>query len=445
MLQAVPVRQSRSRSQFLRASLVALCLTSGATPSRVQAGALENYVYERDTNFVWNKLGQVSSGTFTVTHLEMTSQKWRGHPWTHHLRVVRPERLRNPGVAFLFITGSGDGQSSVEMLKILAERAGSLAAVVTSVPNQPLYDGRHEDALIAYTFKQFLQTGDESWPLLFPMTKSAVRAMDALEAFGQQDTGSRPTNFVVAGASKRGWTTWLTAAVDSRTKAIAPMVIDMLNMKKQMEWTEKCYGKPSEQISDYTDLNLHLNLDEPRMVQLRAWVDPFSYRERYKLPKLLLLGTNDRYWTVDSLRHYWNELPGPKLIFQTPNAGHDLGDRKDAIQTLAAFFEMVADGRELPKMKWEFRQKEFAEVDLSINPPAKSIRLFSCDSRDRDFRDDLWVNRTLQSKPSRQAVGRVQMPPIGYRAYLVECLMSSPLGFEYKLSSEARVIPDNFR
>ena len=84
-------------------------------------------------------------------------------------------------------------------------------------------------------------------------------------------------------------------------------------------------------------------------------------------------------------------------------------------------------------------------ADASINPPAKSIRLFSCDSRDRDFRDDLWVNRTLQARSSRQAVGRVQMPPNGYRAYLVECLMSSPLGFEYKLSTEVRVIPDGFR
>src|SRR6185369_10169768 len=131
-------------------------------------------------------------------------------------------------------------------------------------------------------------------------------------------------------------------AADPRVAAIAPMVIDTLNMKVQVQWTKKVYGKPSEQVRDYTRLRLDENLDEPAMVKLRGWVDPYSYRQRYNLPKLLLLGTNDPYWTVDSLRHYWNELPEPKLIFQTPNAGHDLAEGKKAVQTLAAWFQMIA-------------------------------------------------------------------------------------------------------
>ena len=57
-----------------------------------------------------------------------------------------------------------------------------MAAAVNKVPNQPLYDGRKEDALIAYTFDQFLKTGDREWPLLFPMTEEPEprrRAWDA--------------------------------------------------------------------------------------------------------------------------------------------------------------------------------------------------------------------------------------------------------------------------
>lgn len=34
-------------------------------------------------------------------------------------------------------------------------------------------------------------------------------------------------------------------------------------------------------------------MDDPRMVELRQWVDPYSYRARYTMPKLLLLGTDD--------------------------------------------------------------------------------------------------------------------------------------------------------
>jgi hypothetical protein len=52
--------------------------------------------------------------------------------------------------------------------------------------------------------------------------------------------------------------------------AIAPMAIDMLTMKAQLDWTEKMYGQPSDQIRDYTDLNLHRKLDDPPMQTLRV-------------------------------------------------------------------------------------------------------------------------------------------------------------------------------
>lgn len=410
------------------------------------AGALENYVAKPDTNFSWKQVGQESKPGATVTHLQLVSQHWREHEWTHHLQVVRPAKVRNPQIALLFITGDGDGQGNVEMLELLAERAGAIAAVITRIPNQPLYDGRREDALIAYTFDQYLKTGDETWPLLFPMVKSAVRAMDTIQAFAKQEHNQTVEKFVITGASKRGWTTWLTGAVDGRVKAIAPMVIDMLNMKAQNQWAKKVYGKQSEQIRDYTDLNLTERLDDPGMVTLRGWVDPYSYRQRYTMPKLILLGTNDPYWTVDSLRHYWDELPGPKLLFQTPNAGHNLGGGKEATQTLAAFFQMIADGEELPKMEWTMQKDGKAEISVKVNKQAKQITLWTASSADRDFRNDQWTSRQLEIKPgSSRADATIEVPETGYRAYLAEVVLTSPTGQEYKLSTEARVTPDQVK
>jgi PhoPQ-activated pathogenicity-related protein len=415
------------------------------TPLLSRGGALEDYVGLPDTHYTWKKVDERTTNGFSIAHLQMISQQWREHIWTHHVQIVVPEKVRNPDIAFVFVTGDGEGKSSIEMLKLLAQRAGAIAAVVTRVPNQPLYDGRKEDALIAYTFDRYLKTGDVTWPLLFPMVKSAVRAMDTVQAFAKQRDQQSIERFVVSGASKRGWTTWLTAAVDPRVKAIAPMVIDMLNMKKQIEWAEQCYGRQSEQISDYTDLNLHLKLDEPRIVELRGWVDPYSYRNRYTLPKLLLLGTNDPYWTVDSLHHYWNDLPEPKLVFQTPNAGHDLGDRKDAIQTLAAFFQMIADRQTLPKMNWRLDNGSDTSLLVTVEPPAKTFRLFTSDSPDRDFRNDKWTSTPLPGNSGNQAEAHIDKPASGYRAFLVEAALTSPTGETYKLSTEARVVPDSFK
>src|SRR5581483_12389999 len=109
-------------------------------------------------------------------------------------------------------------------------------------PNQPLLDGKREDALIAETFVRYLKTGDGDWPLLFPMVKSLVRAMDALQEFAKQELKVEIRRFIVSGGSKRGWTTWLTGATDPRVTAIAPLVIDTLNMREQMPHQLKSFG-----------------------------------------------------------------------------------------------------------------------------------------------------------------------------------------------------------
>ena len=435
---------TRRFSRFHCRALSVCVLTWFGAALKGRAGALENYVAKPDTNYTWTKVEQKQDAGFAITHLTLVSQQWREGLWRHHMQIVRPENVRNPGIAFLFITGDGDGQKSIGMLKTLAQRAGAVAAVITKIPFQPLYEGRKEDALIAYTFDQYLKTGDESWPLLFPMVKGAVRAMDSVQGFAQQEYQQKIEKFVVSGASKRGWTTWLTAAVDPRVQAIAPMVIDMLNMRVQTDWAEKVYGKQSEQIHDYTEMHLLEKMDDPAMVKLRGWVDPYNYRQRYNLPKLLLLGTNDPYWTVDSLRHYWDDLPGPKLVFQTPNAGHDLAGGKEATQTLAAFFQMIADGKELPKLEWELRDSQTgAEVSVKVNQPAKSIRLWTANSEKRDFRRSQWSSRELEIKSgSSQAAAKVEKPETGHRAYLAEIVLTAPTGDEYKLSTAARVTPD---
>jgi PhoPQ-activated pathogenicity-related protein len=414
-----------------------------ATLPAAATDALSNYVYSADQHFSWKRLSRTNTDAVLINHLQLVSQKWRESVWDHHVQVVRPAKVRHPEIAFLFVTGSGNGTRQLFYLKMIAERAGCLAAVVTHVPNQPLYGGKSEDALVAYTFDQYLKTGDETWPLLFPMVKSAVKAMDAVQEFARKEYKEEIKGFVVAGASKRGWTTWLTGAADPRVKGIAPMVIDMLNMKAQTDWAAKIYGRQSEKISDYTDLNLVAKIDDPAMKRLRDWVDPYSHRERYTIPKLLLLGTNDRYWTVDSLRHYWDDLPEPKLVFQTPNAGHDLDGAGEAMQTLAAFVQMIADHTPLPKMKWSFQSDNEATLSLEVDQTTRKARLWTADSKDRDFRNDRWSSHEMPIKRgSTRASAAVRKPASGYRAYMGEVVLTAPTGHEYKLSTEARVIPD---
>ena len=52
--------------------------------------------------------------------------------------------------------------------------------------------------------------------------------MDAVTEFAGQKN-YKVEKFMVAGASKRGWTTWTTAAVDKRVFAAVPIVMVSLN------------------------------------------------------------------------------------------------------------------------------------------------------------------------------------------------------------------------
>jgi PhoPQ-activated pathogenicity-related protein len=157
------------------------------------------------------------------------------------------------------------------------------------VPNQPLVfaddpgNQRHEDAIIAYTFDKFLKTQDGTWPLLLPMAKSAVRAMDTVQDHIAKVGGGKLkiNSFVVAGGSKRGWTTWLTAAVDKRVKAIAPCVIDVLNMGPQMQHHYAAYGFYSKAIGDYEQMKV-LNRSPRQPGSLRR---SLRVPHRYTMPK----------------------------------------------------------------------------------------------------------------------------------------------------------------
>lgn len=436
--------QSKSRGSHQLFGVLALFASA---VSALAADPLERYVGAPDSAFEWKLRSREDTNGFTTASVSMTSQTWRTSTWTHALQIVRPNKMRHPEIAFLFVTGDGSGKNYIPMLAKVSSEAGAIAALVTRVPNQPLYGGKKEDALIAYTFLQYMKTGDDTWPALLPMVKSAVRAMDTVQAYAKQEHQESIEKFVVAGASKRGWTTWLTAAVDPRVTAIAPMVIDMLNMKAQTQWAEKVYGKQSEQIRDYTELNLVEKMDDPRMIELRGFVDPYSYRARYRnIPKLLLLGTNDPYWTVDSLRHYWDELPGEKLVFQTPNAGHDLGGGLQAMDALAAFFQMVADKEELPKVEWKLSAGDKPHLNMKVNRSAKAIRLWTANSTDRDFRNDRWSSKNLEVKPgSAIADTAIEKPASGYRAFMGEVILTNRFGHEYKLSTQVQVVPDEVK
>jgi PhoPQ-activated pathogenicity-related protein len=417
---------NRWRVAMLRLRLVVLTgglLLSGAT-KLVKAG-LDEYVKKPDPAFAWRAAGTSTTAAGTITSLALTSQLWQGITWKHDLRVYEPREIASPDAALLFITGGDNDEQANDddhrQAFGLARLCGARVVVLRQVPNQPLLDGKTEDELIAETFVRYLQTQDENWPLLFPMVKSAVRAMDAVQAWSREKGKPPVTRFVVTGGSKRGWTTWLTGAVDDRVVAIAPMVIVMLNLGKQGPNQLKVWGQYSEQIHDYVERGLMEKTATKVGTNLWKMVDPLTFRDRLTKPKLLINGTNDRYWTLDALDLYWNELSGPKYLIELPNAGHDLKVNRDwALSGLGAFFHHVITGRPLPRLTWDLARGAGGEATLTIRstPAPVAARIWTARSESRDFRESQWESAPL--KVGETIIRVVQPVPTGHLALFGE-------------------------
>ena len=366
---------------------------------------LGDYVARPESAFAWRIREKRDFKLGTLYDVNLVSQTWQGIVWRHVLHICEPREVRFPRHVLLFVNGGRNGrrpgEGSVETGMKLAQLAGARVAMLYQVPNQPLLGDHFEDDLITETWLRYLDTGDARWPLLFPMVKSAVKAMDAVEAIAEQQWQGTIEGFVITGASKRGWTSWLTPVVDRRVMATAPIVIDVLNFQKQMRHQLDTWGRYSEQIVDYTSKGLiKLENETPREVKLRRMMDPFTYRKKLTLPKLLINGTNDRYWVVDATRFYWDELVGPKYVLQVPNAGHGLeGGRELALRTLAAFFRHVASGTPMPKLEWTHGQRGDALcLTMQSTPPAQGARLWVARSESKDFRESKWTAQALDGK-----------------------------------------------
>ncbi len=408
--------------------------------------ALKSYITNGDKTYNWELKDSLTIGNVTAYNLLLTSQKWRKYTWRHQLTIFVPKIKQYDG-ALLFITGGSNKEEQPNWSKSdglwpslagAAEKNKAIVALIKQAPNQPLYGDLTEDELISYTLHRFKKDKDYSWPLLFPMVKSAVRAMDAVQEFTKQKLKYDVNNFVISGASKRGWTTWLSAAIDDkRVKAIGPMVIDMLNMPATLNYQYTTYGEYSIQIEDYVKLGIPQGTDTEDGKALTAMIDPYSYRSKLTIPKIIFIGTNDEYWTVDAIKHYYDQIPGKNMIHYVPNAGHNLAGGKQAFEALSAFFGTTIMNKEYPVCTWNMVDTKIT-ADLTVNANTNYLveaTFWYTTSSDRDFRNNLWLSRNIKLKDLPQIKVSQVYPSKGYQAFYVDLKYKDPNGGTYTIST----------
>jgi PhoPQ-activated pathogenicity-related protein len=433
---------------MLRAAVLCSVLAASlmATPGWAD---LQNFIDKPESEFGWNlnrKIDNDQTGG-RIYDLRFVSQTWQQTTWRHQLQVYQPAGVTPNAKMFLWVTGGGPRPDYVRLGTELARKMRAPVAFLYHIPNQPLLEGGlFEDDLIAETFVRYLKTEDESWPLLFPMVKSVVKAMDVLQEFAKKEWNTSVEKFIVGGASKRGWTTWLTAAVDGRISAIVPVVIDSLNMREQMPRQLKAFGSYSSRLTPYSSRGLLPIPETPPGRRLLSLIDPWAYRDKLTMPKLIINGTNDFYWATDALNLYWDGIPSEKWVLYIPNAGHSLRrqDRpqaeqlSDLVDGLAAFARHQISGAPMPKLSWK-HETIGSKLSLTVAsaPLPAGARLWIAQTPTKDFRTAKWTEQAA-SMSDGKIVAEVALPEKGHLAAFGE-LDYEIDGLRYRLSTQMRM------
>src|ERR1051325_8453543 len=162
------------RRRFLSFASVALL---GAFSASAAQTALDRYVKKPDPTYAYQVVETVKGEGYTAFIVELTSQTWRKPSevdrtvWKHWLTIVKPDTVDHT-TGYLFITGGKTTDKAPDRPNPayvdIATSPPPVAAERQAVPNEPLTFAdsprpRTEDAIIAYTWIKFMETGDETW------------------------------------------------------------------------------------------------------------------------------------------------------------------------------------------------------------------------------------------------------------------------------------------
>uniref|UniRef100_A0A2C9K2U5 Uncharacterized protein n=1 Tax=Biomphalaria glabrata TaxID=6526 RepID=A0A2C9K2U5_BIOGL len=445
---------------------------------------LDDYVNTFDPNYSYTLLSQSVGADFTLHVLNMTSQKWLTEKvtkkpiWWHYLSIIVPHNLVYKDTGFMWIDQGHNtdkpptiADDFVAGITILAVNIGAVCATIKQVPNQPTVFwadpslmNRTEDNVIAWTWREFLLNGSNPEILLrLPMTKAVVRGFDTVSAYMQIVANIHIDKFVVAGASKRGWTTWTTAAVDKRVIGMIPCVMDLLNFQKNLHHHFRSLGGWTFAFDSYYTMNITQNLDSPNIPKMQAVIDPITYNERYTMPKMIVSTGGDEFFIPDDSHYYYDQLQGPKFLRVVPNAEHSMvGHLMNIILGIQGFFLNIVEKAPFPSLTWVRSQNStHGSILVTSSIPPKAVTVFhaqTLDNKRRDFRlfaadpktgkalihPVIWLSRSPTKISDTKYEAIIEIPKVGWAAFFIELKFPGQKGSTMDFTTEVNIVPDIF-
>lgn len=395
-----------------------ILLSAGLTQA---ATALDRYLAKDDGYYQWEYVQTIDQTLHQAHELDVTSQKWLSEDevslpiWKHQVFIHIP-KVKNIAKwavkdAIIFLSGGRNQKSyGLDDTSIMAtDVTQKIFIEIKQIPNQKMtivgdgdfqYD---EDYLVARSFEKYLDTGNEEWPIYLPMVKGAVKSIDAAMEYLHSIGFKNVEDLVVVGASKRGWATWLTGAVDDRIVGIIPAVIDVLDIDKSLQQQWEATGDYYPILVPYWERDLPCRFLTPEGQALMDIVDPLVYQDRLVgKEKLILNGASDSFFSNTNAAHYFDQISEPKSLRYVPNAGHGL----DTESMVTGFLWAAKVLNKVIKSKpvatgfyWE-RNEETSTLKVYTSKLPLVAKFWTATNDVRDFRieligDDRWTSETV--------------------------------------------------
>jgi hypothetical protein len=363
-------------------------------------------------------------------HLEYFSQTWGGENVRHLAKVFLPANGVSESKRGLAVISQGDSSNVVEGFDVEREY-GALTALKLGIPAmliQSNMPGDHwgvtgQGPVRRYTAAKFFQTGDPNWIHWIALAKIYMRAMTVMEHLEAVQAGQ----FVLAGSSKRAQSIWIVAAADDRVRGIVPIARpgNFLNLIQTHSPAPGELPDPEGSRTKHEgakhEYMIHIeDLHTARGYEYMAYVDPYQFLSRVKVPVMYLIGTNDRLFNSFDDHGFYPLYQGDKSFAYAANYGHGMATpaHVDAFRAWAAHCFW---GRPVTKLTaLETVEQDALKIDVLIQSRAEvmDVRLFYCFKKGARFNDRKDRYRSLPMKqvgtgphweatlPLKSAVGR---------------------------------------
>jgi PhoPQ-activated pathogenicity-related protein len=155
-------------------------------------------------------------------------------------------------------------------------------------------------------------------------------------------------------------------------------------------------------------------------------------------------GSGDQFFTPDSSRFYFDDLPGEKYLRYVPNTDHSLRN-SDARDSLIAFYDAFIHNRPRPRFSWKFARDGDILVTCADKPSA--VKLWQATNPEkRDFRlaslGAAYHSTDMTPRPDGVYEAKLKNPEKGWMASFVELTFPSGGKYPFKFTTAVRISPD---